>query len=477
MHFSLTRTLALVVAMALFSAGIAMAVDIELGAEAGASTATPNPVPLAVSAGYEASFGGFNVFGELNAENSGLYGGYMGGGYGFGALSFIFGEAGIRYQSGPLSLGAGRMALTDIVDSPYSLFASSLDTVALGASMTYEDDTFFYTNNWVALNYDLVDTAIPDRSAVIKSYGLKVGQFRLAFQDAAIMTSSLDGSDNARGPLFDPEYFLLPLPSILIQYLGISQAAPWQKTRSLNDNSIMGFMADWHEGAWYAVAQLLVDDINMNRFIEPEGTFNPDKLAWQLGSTWDSPWGELGLYHAGATKYTFQPYGGTGSNTQYGYTYYPFTSYLVDGAPLALEPEANYLGYLHGENNLAFMATWSDELYGAALATALEFTMSGAKSPANPWHEFSDFQEGGQGTKLLDDAVLEKKAVLTASAAYPFGDWELGLDLVLGYVWNRLKLGAAPSADAWNDIPFYAPSDEDALIVSVTLGGRYRFSY
>jgi len=164
-------------------------------------------------------------------------------------------------------------------------------------------------------------------------------------------------------------------------------------------------------------------------------------------------------------------------NTQYGYTYYPFTSYLVDGVPMALEPEANYLGYQHGENNLAFMATWNDELFGATLSAALELTVSGSKSPANPWHGFSDFQDDGQGTKFLDDAVLEKKLLLTASAGYPLGNWELGLDLVLGYVWNRLRLGAAPSADAWNDIPFYSPSDEDALIASITLGGRYRFSY
>jgi len=477
MLYTLNLRLALATMLVFLVVGTTTAVDIEFGVEAGGSTETPNPVPLGVSAGYDAHLGGVGVFGEVTAENTGIYGGYMGGSYGFDALSFSFGEAGIRYQAGSFSLGAGRLALVDIVDSPYSLFASGLDNVALGSSISYEDETFFYHNDWVALNYDLIDTGIPDRSAMIKSYGLKVGPFRLAFQDAAIMTGNLDGSDTSRGPLFDAEYFLLPLPGILVQYLGTSQAAPWQKTSSLNDNSIMGFMAEWHEGSWYAVGQILLDDVNMNRFLEPESVQNPDKIAWHLGSTWDSPWGALGLYHAGATKYTFQPYGGSGSNTQYGYTYYPFTSYLVDGVPMALEPEANYLGYQHGENNLAFMATWTDELLGATLAAALEFTLSGSKSPANPWHEFNDFHDDGQGTKFLDDAVLEKKLLLTASAAYPLGNWELGLDLSLGYVWNRLRLGAAPSADAWNNIPFYAPSDEDALIVSMTLGGRYRFSY
>ncbi|MBP7264770.1 MAG: hypothetical protein KBB32_11370 [Spirochaetia bacterium] len=481
--FCLALSAALTLAAAVYG------LDVDAGLELGASTETPNALWGSVNGGFSLDADAFELFGEMFLDNRGLYGGFFGGQFGYGGLSFSFGEAGLRYSGGLFTLEAGRLVLKDILDSPYSLFLSSRDNVALGGALLYDDGVFAYSSRWVALNYDvrdtvnpeLPDTPVPDRSAIIKSWSLRLGSFRVAFQDAAVITNLADIEASAdptldRGPLFDPEYFLVPLPGFFIQYIGFRQDAPWEK-RVLDDNSIMGFLVDWDEGPWYAALQVLVDDFNANRFINPDGNQNPDKLAWTLGGRWDGgALGTFGFWHAGATMYTFQPYGSSGVNKQYGYTFYPYVSYYVDGLPLAFEPEANYLGYLHGENNLAFMATWDGQAAGLTLAGTLEFTLSGSKSPANPWHEYESYLDYGEGTRFLDDPVLEKKVVLTASASFPLGDFELGAECGLGGVWNRLALSPSGSVDLENVISIYRPSAEHGLIAWFTLGARYRLS-
>lgn len=469
-----------VIALATCVASAGFSLDIDLGLAITASTETPNVAWGKFSGGFSAGAEAFNVFAEMSLSNQGLYGGFFGGRFGYGGMSFEFGEAGVRYEDGPILAELGRLKLHDYIETPYSLFLSGRGNVALGGAFAYDEGPFFYSSRWIALNYDLKDTDIPDRSAYLKTWGLRFGPFRFALQDANVMTNMLDlkvaEPTLERGPIFDPEYFLLPIPGIFIQYVGIRQDSPWEK-RNLDDNGIVGFLLDWQEGPWYAAAQVLVDDINMNRFLDPDGRQNPDKIAWTLGGHWDGPYGKVGLYHAGATMYTFQPYGSTGVNKHYGYTFYPFTEYEVDGVPLAFEPEANYLGYLHGENNLAFMATWTHKLWGAKASSSLEFTLSGSKSPANPWHENESYLDWGEGTRLLDEAVLEKKLVLKASAAYPMGAWEFGLELMLGGVWNRLELTAGDPLDPVNGIAFYRPSNKHAVIAGVTFGGRYRLSF
>ena len=114
----------------------------------------------------------------------------------------------------------------------------------------------------------------------------------------------------------------------------------------------------------------------------------------------------------------------------------------------------------------------------------LEFTVSGSKSPANPWGSLVLWTDGGQGPKFLDDAVLEKKLVLGGRAEFIIGNWVVYADAKAGWVWNRLKLTSVTTnqtVDEYdslmnvyrvNGIPIYYPSSESAPIGSITLGAK-----
>ena len=80
-----------------------------------------------------------------------------------------------------------------------------------------------------------------------------------------------------------------------------------------NDNNAMGLFVDWRKPLYYLYAQWLVDDISLDflipTFLRDElGSDRriPQKWAWSLGGYYEFPFGRLGFYHAGATKYTFQ---------------------------------------------------------------------------------------------------------------------------------------------------------------------------
>jgi hypothetical protein len=452
----------------------AYAFDIDTEAKVGASTETPSPLWVKGIVGFEASSGNLSVLGHLGARTDGVYGGFMGGNYGFGGLAFETVDGGVLYSGEAISASLGKLEERDIVDSPYSLFLSGRDNKALGASLGLCDGPFFYDSRWIALSYDLENTREdaswdwPDRSADVKSWGLELGDFRVALQDVVVYTAS----SGTRGPAFDPEYFLIPIPSIFVQYLGFSEDSPWRKSET-DDNTMTGFMVDWKRDGWYAVGQLLVDDFNMNRFLNPSGRQNPDKIAWMLGGRRETEYGTFGLYHAGATKYCFEPYGDKDENSMYGYTYRPDVEYEVDGTPMALEPEDNYVGYLHGENNLALMGTWRNDYDAIKVAASFEFTLSGSKSPANPWGEYLRWQDGGSGTKLLGEDRLEKKLLLGGSVAMPAGKFDLGVEVKLGWVWNRLELDDAPGDDGLNGLRIYRPSNDSAPIGEIVLGARY----
>ena len=72
--------------------------------------------------------------------------------------------------------------------------------------------------------------------------------------------------------------------------------------------------------------------------------------------------------------------------------------------------------------------------------------------------------------------MLEKKLVLTASASFPLGDFELAAECGLGGVWNRLALSSSGSGDPENAISIYRPSNGHGFIAWFTLGARYRLS-
>jgi hypothetical protein len=468
---------------------LAFAVDFDASAKAGASTETPAALWLNMAGGFDATSGDLRFLGHLGIRTDGVYGGFMGGNYGYGGISFNIVDGGMIYSGDGLSASLGKLEMRDIVDSPYALVLSGRNNDALGASMELHSGRFFYTNRWIALSYDLKNNyagdppawSWPDRSAVVKSWGLDLGAFRVALQDIAVYT----GSGGGRSPLFDLDYFVLPLPSFYVQYIGFNEDGPWRKT-DRNDNSLTGIMVDWQGEDWYAVGQILIDDINMNRFLNPSGRQNPDKIAWELGLRHKTDIGSFGLYQAGATKYTFEPYGNAGENTMYGYTFSPDVQYEVSGTPMALEPEANYVGYLHGENNVALMGTWRNSYGPVTAAASLEFTLSGSKSPANPWGDLLSWKDGGSGTKLLDESRLEKKLLLGGSVSMPAGSFDLGVEVKLGYVWNRLELEAVPvtvgtvtdpANSPVNSLSIYRPSADSAFIGELVLGAKYRFAY
>ncbi|MEE8440220.1 MAG: hypothetical protein V3S41_00745, partial [Spirochaetia bacterium] len=248
-----------------------------------------------------------------------------------------------------------------------------------------------------------------------------------------------------------------------------------------NDNSILGFFADYADPSFYAYAQFLVDDFNTNAFLNPDAYQNPNKIAWSVGGTIPTTAGEFGFYHAGATKYTFQAYGGgsvgAATDTKYGYTYYPAVEYSVGGETRVILPEDNYIGYLHGENNLAFLVEYARAFEPVQVNATIEYTLSGSKSPANPWHEFNNYSEGGQGTRFLDDDRLESKMTATGRADASFGWWSAFAELTVGFVVNEPQLYDIPAEYAGpnNVIRYFVPSDSPARIFGgITIGGSVR---
>jgi hypothetical protein len=476
--------------LALCSAS-AFAFEIAFSADAGASTETNAPLYPEADFIVSHDAGDLAFYWDLGFSGDQTYGSLFGGAYGSKALTALIREGGLTWTSGNLFASFGILPMKDEVDSPYSLVLSSRDHASLNALIRYEDDGFFFADRWIALNYDsnnilrddiaspgtYTDVEWPDRGAVIKSYGFKAGDIRFGFQDIAVFTDYYYGSKQ-RGPLFDASYFLIPAPSFFIQYARMSIDAPWTTDTGLNDNSIMSFFAEWKRGKLGAQAQFLVDDFNLNRILSPSGSQNPDKLAWAFGCSMETGIGTFRFDQAGATKYVFAPsgYGGI-DNLIYGYTYYPGTEFLLDGELTAIDPETDYVGYLNGENNIAFKLSWNMMPGGPLdLSGGLEFVMSGSKSPANPWHEYHTWSEGGDGPKWLDEDLLEKKVVLSGKAEYALGDFKLFASGSLGYIWNRLKLTAVPfeepnSVD--NGIPIYKPSSENGLVGSITLGGSW----
>ncbi len=364
-------------------------------------------------------------------------------------------NSGVGVTLGPLRFRGGRLAHFDVLEAPYSLFVSSRGISAPMVELAYDDGLFFYLTRWIGLTmYSAL--AYPNRGAVVKWYGLDFGEFRFGFQDSVVFTNRI----------FDFEYFASPIPGFFTQYTQTSVDAPWRK--SGNDNSIMGFFAEYAADAWDLSAQLLIDDANSNFIFSPDGPQNPFKIAWMLGGTLDTAVGAFRFDHAGATKYTFQPAGGPGYLVPYGYTYIPDTDYESAGQTRAIPNQDNYIGYPHGENNLAFRVGWDHAVtfpaLGAvgrgpstaaavppaqllSLAASLEYRISGSKSPANPWHDYLWYTEDGEGSRLLDEDVLEHRLLLTLAAGGelqselpPFLRPSLHLELTGGFVANPLDL-------------------------------------
>jgi hypothetical protein len=407
------------------------------------------------------------IHAEASARNDGVYSPeetYMIGHH------LVMKDAFIGLNLDRFSLTAGRYAHADIVDSPYSLFISPRTAPAVAVDFTYQDQRFYYETRWVQLNtlssiYTFPSTgARLDRGMNYKVYGLKSGNVRFGLQDSIVYV----------GRSFDAEYFLNPMFQYLQQLFTATEGKPWSMYGNNNCNSLNGFFVDITRPDLYAYAQILIDDVNLD-FLGFWGKLTmPTKMAWSLGGHMDFPFGRLGAYTAGATKYTFEAtYANTSySDYPYEYAYYPASEYALAGGStlMTLDYADNYIGYMYGENTLSFLVDYRREFSSVVLSAALEYVVSGSKSPSNPWHEASSTAGLPWFTHspfyLLEDPQLEHTVRGTVSGSFRFGRFDAEARVMLGGRWNSLQLVELVAGEP----KIFQPVGPDRLLCEVRLG-------
>ena len=392
----------------------------------------------------------------------------------------------VAWTPGNLSLTAGRLQHRDEVESPYSVFISSAAPSTTVLDLRYDNGFFFYDTRWIELNRQssLYRREVPvldengdatgdysteplDRGANYKAYGLDFGNLRLGIQESVVYLNST----------FYPEYFLSPLPMYFTQLVNSTAGKPW--TQTANENSMIGIFAEYERDRLYSYGQFLIDDWNEMGidWLAPGEWNNPAKFAWSLGGSLETGVGTFGLHTAGASKYTFEPTYASEDDFNrypYSYTYYPVTEYrLRDGTAKAILPEDNYIGYKYGENNIALQAEYAHGTNGFDYAATAEYTLSGSKSPANPWHELDWHQ--GEGTKFFDDPRLEQRLEVGSQISRSFGNFLLTGAASLGGVWNELQLEEVPGAPEESKI--FKPSENDRFLWELSLELRYVFGF
>lgn len=463
----------------------------------------------------------FDLLIDWGWENDGRYipeEKYLGGRY------FAMHDTRVRFHrpDGLFSVSAGRGPNRDAVQSPYSVFANSNDIPAMQLDFTFDSGRFFYTTRWIELcrnsrfsyiqdsdDYsndnifvsDMFGTEWSegynggwlDKGANFKTFGVRMGPWRFGFQDVVIYI----------GRNFDPEYFLNPMPQYFVQLINSAAGRPWSQAD--NAKSFMGFFADYSGRDSYGAAQLLIDDLNASAL---PGVNTSDaiktKIAWSVGGWKDFDFGRMGFYHGGATKYTFEatytahhfenykdnpgfiavPY----SIFPYEATYYPATEYASgEGGTMPIDYTENYFGYKYGENNLAFLVDYQNRFFAGSAAEfgfygSAEYVLNGAKSPANPWHEYYTGGDIDGGVALLDGTV-EHLLRLSAALRKPLGrDFVLNLDLIGGVAINAMKLiqidpvysEELDVTTSWKEPKIYVPeSGCIEPIFQATIGGTW----
>ena len=275
----------------------------------------------------------------------------------------------------------------------------------------------------------------PDRSLVFQTISVRGARWEIGYQDSTIAVGMPDSEGNqpsdGSGPVFVPEFFFNFIPSYLIQQILGDGETPW--LQRLNYNSLMGFFGRIHGESpsgipWYVEAQILIDDFNANALFKPDSPVqNPYIGAWMLSGLLDTRMGSLRFSHAGALAYAFQ----TSGALRYSYTYYPEVGFPHYGSWQPIDYRENYLGFYLGENTLAFRLDWEQsipvstrlghnlQLYGVG-----EYTISGSKSPMNPWGDYQSWDDHpGAGesafgsTRLLDEELLEHGIRIGASGS------------------------------------------------------------
>ena len=420
--------------------------------------------PNKIRVGLDHSYNDFDFTAALYASNDGKYQSSMGDYY--KGYYFFLDKGGLIFTPGNLSFSFGRLNHKDEVDSPYSLFISSNYLPAVIGDIRFEDTVFFYNSRWIRLNARS-SCGYPDRGANYKTYGLKFSNIRFGFQDSTVYV----------GRSFDEEHFLSPIPGFFTQYVNTSQGKPWSVTG--DENSILGFFMDYRDSLSYYYWQILVDDLNVNRFMFPDRYQNPDKVAWSLGGNKQTVIGRIGFYHAGSTKYTFEPSGGAAVDTKYGYTYYPDTVYTADSKERTIEYEDNYIGFKYGENTAAFILNYTNTFDRFNLYADCEYRVSGSKSPANPWQEYLTWDQGGQGTHFLDESILEKAFLSRIKLSTVLYGLKISAGCDLGMIFNKLELTDIPPEyynSAVNKIKYFKPSSNNESILKFHLSLEYNLN-
>jgi len=418
------------------------------------------------------SSGNLELFGTLSANSDGAYAPALANlpGGDFGTIYFLMEEGGLRTNLGPVLLEAGRIRHYDEVQGPYSLFVNSGGITAPLIRMRYEDERFIYESRWIELNRNSLapdpdgtlnpdgvaehpawQNGYPDRGANLKIYAFKFGAMRFGFQDAAVYS----------GRSFDMEYFLNPIPQYFIQYGRGTPGSPWAEDS--NDNDMIGAFWDLtSDDGEYIAVQAFMDDFNIH-FISASTSWQPWKAGMSLRAAKETSWGRFGFSTAGVTKYSFEPIdmknldiSGEWWKSAYGYTYFPDTRFDIekDNAIIIWEPispERNMFGYLNGENSFAFQTDWKNEFGNLSMDALIEFRLTGAQSPANPWQD-SDRNPNDGTHWIFGEPILEKKVLTKIFAVYQLGRWRIFGSLNTGIAIDALalELPSATSGDGLN---------------------------
>ncbi|NUU96298.1 hypothetical protein XO10_08515 [Marinitoga sp. 1135] len=278
-------------------------------------------------------------------------------------------------------LRVGQSQLKDTIDSKYALFINQ-NIYKTNIELSFENDNAFYRAFWVPLN-EYSKYGYPDRGMNFKTFGIKFGNFKIGYEDSVIYTDRT----------VDIYYLFSPFPVPIIQAYKNSMIAPWGEY--VNDNSIVGLFIEYDNQKYKYFLQVLADDLNMNRYFDPDSYQNPDKVAWSTGLNIRTNSGKFGIYNAGATKYTYERL-----PKPYEYTQYPASVYPGG----IIDYKDNYIGYLYGEDSLSTLLEYENTFDKLWLKASGEYVISGSKSPHDPWHEESNYIPG---THFLEEKVKE----------------------------------------------------------------------
>jgi len=277
---------------------------------------------------------------------------------------FHEGEGILAFHFDTIALSVGYNVHRDEVHSPYSLLISSRNIPALNAEFEFDNDLFFVTTRWVGLNFDSAlpattdaEGTLPDRGMNYRTFGFQIGDaVRVGYQEAIVYLNQY----------FNPLYFLAPLPAHFVQIFLTTPGSPFYTEP--DPNTVLGVFFEYDDEIHYGYFQFLLDDISVSV---------TTKISWSLGYAIATDVGRFGIYHAGATRDTFQA---TRESTIYPYTYVARNTYPTRSGDKTLWYFDNYIGYLYGENALSFQIKYENRFGHLFFEGGVEYVVSGDKS-------------------------------------------------------------------------------------------------